>query len=62
MLLKQWYQLGMLGSTFILWNTTELINLVSKNLQKATLGHIASFLGITPETLSRIRADKSYNI
>ena len=35
MLLKQGYQLGMLGSTFILWNTTELINLESKNLQSA---------------------------
>ena len=35
MLLKQCYHLGMLGSTFILWNATKLINLESKNLQKA---------------------------
>ena len=35
MLLKQGYHIGMLGSTFILWNTTELINLESKNLQSA---------------------------
>lgn len=39
-----------------------LLSKYPKLLQKATLGHIASFLGITPETLSRIRADKSYNI
>lgn len=35
MLLKHGYHLGMLGSTFILWNSTELINLESKNLQSA---------------------------
>ena len=35
MLLKQGYQLGMLGSTFILWNSTKLINLESKSLQSA---------------------------
>lgn len=35
MLLKQGYHLGMLGSTFIIWNSTELINLESKNLQSA---------------------------
>lgn len=33
MLIKNGYHIGMLGSTFILWNTTELINLESKNLQ-----------------------------
>lgn len=35
MLINNGYYLGMLGSTFILWNSTELINLESKNLQKA---------------------------
>ena len=45
-------------NTFYEW----LLSKYPKLLQKATLGHIASFLGITPETLSRIRADKSYNI
>lgn len=32
---KNGYHLGMLGSTFILWNSIELINLESKNLQSA---------------------------
>lgn len=35
MLIKNGYHLGMLGSAFILWNTTELIYLESKNLQSA---------------------------
>ena len=35
MVLNNGYHLGMLGSTFILWNAYELINLESKNLQKA---------------------------
>ena len=32
---KNGYHIGMLGSTFILWNAYELINLESKNLQSA---------------------------
>jgi CRP-like cAMP-binding protein len=35
-----------------------LLNQYSKILQKASLGHIASYLGITQETLSRIRGQK----
>lgn len=32
---KNGYHIGMLGSTFILWNATELMNLTAKNLQSA---------------------------
>lgn len=33
--IKNGYHLGIFGSTFILWNTTELIILTAKNLQSA---------------------------
>lgn len=33
--IKNGYHLGSFGSTFILWNNTELINLTAKNLQSA---------------------------
>jgi len=36
----------------------ELVRLHPMILRRASLGHIASFLGITQETLSRIRAKK----
>ncbi|HNZ43764.1 MAG TPA: Crp/Fnr family transcriptional regulator [Bacteroidales bacterium] len=36
----------------------ELVKMHPAILQRASLGHIASFLGITQETLSRIRAKK----
>lgn len=36
-----------------------LMNEYPKVFQRSKLGHIASFLGITQETLSRIRAGKA---
>lgn len=64
---KKWLEWGYLywekRSTMLLFNSARnrLDDLLERNplaMQRWPLGHIASYLGITQETLSRIRAEK----
>lgn len=62
-LLTEKYYIELEERAFSLQNLTaaeryqQLITLKPQLLQKASLGHIASYLGISQETLSRIRAN-----